>query len=186
MVAAGVNFTFYWLALRGRDRLWPQAAEVRAYLLILVAAIAIVTLGLVLSADGQGAADALRDSAFTVVSILTTTGYTTADFDQWPDFTRLMLLALMFIGGCAGSTAGGIKVIRIMLLGKAAAQELQRQLQPKAVQVLRIRGRVFSEASAAASSPSSPSTSPCSHSERSSWRPSASTRSPRCPAWQRP
>lgn len=145
MAAAGVNFTFYWLALRGRDRLWPQAAEVRAYLLILVAAITIVTLALVVANDGEEVADALRDASFTVVSIVTTTGYTTVDFDEWPDFARLALLALMFVGGCAGSTAGGMKVIRIMLLAKAGSQELQRQLQPKAVQVLRIRGRVFSE-----------------------------------------
>jgi trk system potassium uptake protein TrkH len=145
MAAAGVNFAFYWRAMRGRERLWPQAAEVRAYVLIMLGAVAAVTAALILSDYAGGAARALRDSAFTVVSIVTTTGYTTADFDQWPDFARLALLALMFVGGCAGSTAGGIKVIRIMLLAKAAGQEVQRQLQPKAVQVLRTRGRVFSE-----------------------------------------
>jgi trk system potassium uptake protein TrkH len=145
MAAAGVNFTFYWLALRGRSRIWPQAAEVRAYLLILAAGTAAVTASLVLADDGNGLAESLRAAAFTVVSVVTTTGFTTADFDQWPDFARIALLGLMFVGGCAGSTAGGIKVIRVMLLGKAAGQELQRQLQPKAVQVLRIRGRVFSE-----------------------------------------
>lgn len=144
MVAAGVNFAFYWRALRG-DRLWPQAAEVRVYLLVLVAGIAVVTLTLVLSDYAGGAAAALRDSSFTVVSIVTTTGYTTADFDQWPHFARATLVALMFVGGCAGSTAGGMKVIRVMLLAKTAGQEVQRQLQPKAVQVLRTRGRVFSE-----------------------------------------
>ncbi len=145
MVASGINFSFYWLALRGRDRLWPQAAEVRAYLVVLAGATVVVTLSLLIADDAAGVAASLRASAFTVVSVVTTTGYTTADFDQWPDFTRLVLLALMFVGGCAGSTAGGMKVIRFMLLGKAAGQEIQRQLQPKAVQVLRIRGRVFSE-----------------------------------------
>ncbi|MFP5362396.1 MAG: TrkH family potassium uptake protein [Thermoleophilia bacterium] len=144
MIAAGVNFAFYWRALRG-DRLWPQAAEVRAYLLILAGATAVVTLTLVLADGGPGFGEALRGSAFTVASIVSTTGYTTVDYDQWPEFARLTLLALMFVGGCAGSTAGGMKVIRIMLLAKAAGQEIQRQLQPKAVQVLRTRGRVFSE-----------------------------------------
>ncbi len=145
MAASGVNFAFYWLALRGRDRIWPQAAEVRAYLVVLVVATGVVTGALVLLEDGPGLGEALRGAGFTVVSIVTTTGYTTADFDEWPDFARLALLALMFVGGCAGSTAGGMKVIRVMLLGRAAAQEVQRQLQPKAVQVLRVRGRVFSD-----------------------------------------
>jgi trk system potassium uptake protein TrkH len=145
MTAGGINFGFYWLVLRGRDRLWPQAAEVRAYLLILVGATAVVTLSLLLVDEAAGLGDSLRASAFTVVSVVTTTGYTTADFDTWSDFARLMFLTLMFVGGCAGSTSGGMKVIRIMLLGKASAQEVQRQLQPKAVKVLRTRGRVFSE-----------------------------------------
>ena len=145
MIASGVNFAFYWRAMRGRDRLWPQAAEVRAYLLILAGGTAAVTSSLVLSDYAGGASEALRDAAFAVVSLVTTTGFTTADFDTWPDFARITLLALMFVGGCAGSTAGGLKVIRVMLLAKAAGQEVQRQLQPKAVQVLRTRGRVFSE-----------------------------------------
>ena len=145
MVAGAINFSFYWSALRGRDRLWPQAAEVRAFLLILLAACAVVTGSLLLADEGGSVAETLRASAFSTTTVVTGTGYTTADFDEWPDFTRLFLLGLMFVGGCAGSTAGGMKVIRVMLLGKAAFQEVQRQLQPKAVQVLRVRGRVFSE-----------------------------------------
>ncbi|MBD0281443.1 MAG: TrkH family potassium uptake protein [Thermoleophilaceae bacterium] len=145
MAAAGVNFAFYWLALRRRDRLWPQLAEVRAYLLILLGAILVVTLSLLASQEDVGLGGSLRASAFTVVSLMTTTGYTTADFDLWHDFARLGMLVLMFVGACAGSTAGGMKVIRVMLLGKTAAQEVQRQLRPKAVQVLRVRGRVYSE-----------------------------------------
>ena len=145
MIAAGVNFAFYWLALKGRDRIWPQAAEVRAYLLILLGATAAATATLLLAENAGDVGSSVRDAAFTVVSVMTGTGYTTVDFDEWPDFARLGLLGLMFVGGCAGSTTGGIKVIRVMLLAKAANQEVQRQLQPKAVQVLRTRGRVFSE-----------------------------------------
>jgi trk system potassium uptake protein TrkH len=145
MAAAGINFGFYWLLLRRRDRLWPALAEVRAYLLILVVAIGVVTLTLVMSDDSLGFGDSLRASAFTVVSVMTTTGFTTVDFDVWHDFARLGMLALMFFGACAGSTSGGMKVIRVLLLAKTAGQEVQRQLQPRAVQVLRVRGRVYSE-----------------------------------------
>ena len=145
MALAGVNFAFYWRVLRRRDQLWPQAAEVRTYVLLLVAGIAAVTAALWLVGHAGGPAGALRDGAFTVTSVMTGTGYTTADFDAWPAFAVLALLALMFVGGCAGSTSGGMKVIRIMLLGKTAGQEIERQLRPKAIQVLRTRGRVFSE-----------------------------------------
>jgi trk system potassium uptake protein len=145
MVAGGVNFAFYWRAMQGGGRIWPQAAEVRAYLVILLLGTVAVTAAVVLSADGPGLAEGLRMSAFSVVSLTTTTGYTTADFDTFHDFARMALLGLMFVGGCAGSTAGGMKVIRVMLLGKAAAQEVARQLQPRAVQVLRVRGRVYGE-----------------------------------------
>jgi trk system potassium uptake protein TrkH len=142
MLAGGVNFAFYWRALRG-GRIWPAAAEVRAYLLIVAGGTAAVTASLVL-ADG-GLWQSLRESTFAVASTMTTTGYTTEDFDLYNDFARAFLLLLMFTGGCAGSTAGGIKVIRVLLLAKASAQEVQRQLRPTAVQVLRTRGRVFSE-----------------------------------------
>lgn len=144
MLAGGINFAFYWRALRGQG-IWPQAAEVRAYLLIVAGATAAVTAALVLTDPAAALAEHLRDAGFTVTSIITTTGYTTADFDEWDDFSRAGIVLLMFVGGCAGSTAGGLKVIRVMLLAKAAGQEVSRQLRPKAVQVLRMRGRVFSE-----------------------------------------
>jgi len=144
MAAGGINFAFYWRAMRGRG-LWPQAVEVRAYLLILAGSIALVTVSLAVAANAPGVWDSLREAAFTVTSIMTTTGYTTGDFDLWGDYARMHLLILMFIGGCAGSTAGGMKVIRALLLAKTAGQEVQRQLRPQAVQVLRTRGRVFSE-----------------------------------------
>ncbi|MCU0314564.1 MAG: TrkH family potassium uptake protein [Solirubrobacteraceae bacterium] len=145
MVASGVNFAFYYRALRGRDRLWPAAAEVRAYFLILLGATLAVSASLVISSDGYGIGEGLRQGAFAVSSLMTTTGYTTDDFDDWNDFARVSLVVLMFVGACAGSTAGGMKVIRVMLLAKSASQEVQRQLEPQAVKVLRVRGRVFSE-----------------------------------------
>jgi trk system potassium uptake protein len=144
MAAGGVNFAFYWRALRGKA-IWPQAAEVRLYLLILAASIAAVTLSRALNDEEGRVWQNLRESAFTVTSIMTTTGYTTAEFDHWNDYARAHLVLIMFVGACAGSTAGGLKVIRVLLLAKTAGQEVQRQLRPKAVQVLRTRGRVFSE-----------------------------------------
>ena len=144
MAAGGINFAFYWRAMRGGS-LWPQAVEVRAYAAILVASIGLVTLSLALADGTPGVWESLREASFTVTSIMTTTGYTTGDFDLWGDYARLHLLILMFIGGCAGSTAGGMKVIRALLLAKTAGQEIQRQLRPQAVQVLRTRGKVFNE-----------------------------------------
>jgi trk system potassium uptake protein len=145
MVLGGINFALYWRALRGDDSLRAQLPELRAYLMILVLATAVVTLTLVLSDTRIGAADALRDSAFTVVSITTSTGFITADFEEWNSFGQLVMLMLMFVGGCAGSTAGGMKVIRVLLLGRAAAQEIERQVRPTTVQVLRVGGRVYTE-----------------------------------------
>jgi trk system potassium uptake protein TrkH len=145
MALGGVNFALYWRALKGKGSLWPQLAELRAYVVILVGATAVVTASLILSDTTISAGRALRDSAFTVVSIITSTGFITADFNEWDSFGRLVMLLLMFVGACAGSTAGGMKVMRVMLLGKAAAQEVERQVRPKTVQVLRIGGRVFSD-----------------------------------------
>ncbi|MCW3009827.1 MAG: potassium transporter [Solirubrobacterales bacterium] len=144
MVISGVNFAFYWRALRGNG-IWPQAAEVRAYVLILLGGTAVVTASLVVSEEPGSFAQTLHDAGFTVTSIITSGGFITTDFDQWNDFARGFLLLLMFVGGCAGSTAGGLKVIRVLLLAKSAGQEVQRQLRPKAVQVLRTRGRIYTE-----------------------------------------
>ena len=144
MALAGVNFAFYWRAVRG-DSLRPQFVEVRAYVVILLAAIAVVTASVALANDADNVAEALRGAAFSVTTVLTGTGYVTDDFDAWNSFARIGLLLLMFVGACAGSTAGGIKVVRIVLLGKAAVQELDRQVRPNAVTVLRLGGKSFSE-----------------------------------------
>lgn len=144
MVLSGINFAFYWRAAR-RKSLFPQAAEVLAFLGILAAVIAIVGLSVYLADDAANAATSLRDAAFAATSVMTTTGFTTVDFAEWSDFALVAMLVLMSFGACAGSTAGGIKVIRLVLLGKAARQELDRQVQPAAVQVLRFGGHVYGE-----------------------------------------
>jgi trk system potassium uptake protein len=144
MAVAGINFAFYAKAIRGGP-LMPHLAEVRAYLAILVLASVAVWLSLELSGDAGDAAGGLLDSAFAVTSLMTTTGYVTADFDAWNQFARMALIILMVIGACAGSTAGGIKVVRALLLAKSGWQEARRQTQPAAIQVLRLGGRAFSE-----------------------------------------
>lgn len=144
MVLAGVNFAFYWRAVKGGG-LMPQLGEVRAYLTILGVMIAAVTASVLLAGDVSGFGEGLRQAAFSTTTVMTGTGYVTADFDTWNTFARAAILTLMFTGACAGSTTGGMKVIRVTLLLKSAKQELQRQLQPTAVQVLRLGGRPFGE-----------------------------------------
>jgi trk system potassium uptake protein TrkH len=144
MILAGINFAIYWRVLRGQGAR-AQLAEAFVFLAILAAAAAAVIVSLELAADSSSLAGNARDAVFSVVSVATTTGFTTADFDAWDDFARLLLLALMVIGASAGSTGGGIKVIRAVLLGKTAWQMLQRQVQPRAVRVLRLGDRTFPE-----------------------------------------
>jgi trk system potassium uptake protein len=139
MILGGVNFAFYWRAIRRRS-VMPQAAEVMAFLAILAGAIAVITLSVELAGDAS-----LREAAFSVTSIMTSTGYATADFNAWNQFARVAFLVLFTSGACAASTAGGIKVIRTVLLTKAARQELERPLAPTAVRVLRFGGHAYSE-----------------------------------------
>lgn len=144
MIVGGINFAFYWRAIRGKS-LMPQLNEVVTFLAIVLAISSAVAASVFIADDVDGFGSGLLDSLFSVTTVITTTGYTTADFDGWNSFARTTILVTMFIGACAGSTAGGIKVIRVMLLGKSALQELQRQLRPNAVQVLRVGGHVYRE-----------------------------------------
>jgi trk system potassium uptake protein TrkH len=144
MIAGGINFAVYWRLLRGGPLL-PQLAEVRAFLLILGGAVVLATISLLTAGNEGSLSEALRRSMFNIASVVTTTGYTTTDFDLWNHFARFGIIILMLIGGCAGSTAGGLKVIRVMLVAKGALHEMQRQLRPSAVTVLRLPRRVFSE-----------------------------------------
>ena len=144
MTLAGINFAIYWRLIRHRSA-GTQMAEAVAFVTILGAAIVAIVVSLELAADASTVGRAIRDATFSAVSLMTTTGYTTADFDRWNEFARVALLALMVVGASAGSTAGGVKVIRAVLLGKAGWQELQRQTQPTAVRVLRFGGRNFPE-----------------------------------------
>ena len=147
MLLGGINFAFYWQAVRGKSvaRQWP---EIKGYLLIgLAASIAVVAILLLLDKMGG---QAIRHGVFSTISLLTGTGYVNSDFDQWASSAQIILLGLMFIGGCAGSTTGGLRVIRVLLLAKSAKQEIEHQLNPQKIQVLRIGQRIYQDGTAKA------------------------------------
>ncbi len=119
-----------------------RISEVWAYLGIIFAAIVIITINIGSLYDSLGIA--VRDAAFSVGSVITTTGFATADFNNWPEFSRMILLLLMFIGACAGSTGGGMKVSRIMLMCKTLLNELRLETHPKQVKKIKMDGQVIS------------------------------------------
>ena len=140
MLVAGTNFSLHYHSLRGRVSDYWKSEEFRFYLGIVAVFAALLTVNNVL-AGAYKAGDAVRHSVFQTVSITTTTGFTTADFGGWSSSAQLILLFLMFIGGCAGSTGGGIKMLRVMIILKQGLVELKKLLHPRAVIPVRIDGR---------------------------------------------
>ncbi len=140
MFAAGINFSLHYYALTGKPGRYFKDPEFRFYFLFLAVATLFLTLNTWL--DGWGAfARCFRDSIFTATSILTTTGFCTADFDQWPDASRLLLVVMMFVGGCAGSTGGGMKVVRVFIMLKKMVRELKLFMRPSAVIQMKLGGK---------------------------------------------
>lgn len=142
MIAFGINFSAYYLILTKKFRQAFSIEEVRGYLGIIAVAIAIIAFNTRHLFSGIGTA--VQQAAFQVGSIITTTGYSTTDFNQWPSLSKAVLVLLMFIGACAGSTGGGIKVSRILLLCKAARKELQLYLHPNAVKKIKMDQKLVS------------------------------------------
>ena len=143
MLLFGVNFNLYYFLLIRRFREAFGSEELRAYFLVVAAAVAAITADIVHIYGSVGTS--LRYAFFQVASIITTTGYGTADFNLWPTFSKGILLVLMFIGACAGSTGGGIKVSRILILLKDAFREMKKMLHPNAVATVRLEGKPVSE-----------------------------------------
>ncbi len=140
MLLFGINFNLYYLILVKRAREAFKSEELRVYLLIAAAATLMIAANVYTAY--QNAGESLRHAFFQVSSIMTTTGYATADFAvAWPEFSRHVLLLLMIVGACAGSTGGGLKVSRLLLLVKTLGQELRRLLHPRVVTVVRLEGR---------------------------------------------
>lgn len=131
MILFGVNFNAYYFILFRQIKRALHMEEVRYYFLVIFASTAIIFISLL--QDAMHMADALRHSAFQVASIITTTGFSTADFDLWSQTSKTVLVLLMFIGACAGSTGGGIKVSRIVILLKTVKKELSSYLHPKII-----------------------------------------------------
>ena len=138
MLLAGINFTLhyrFWIERRPR-RLFSDI-EVRFYLIVVLIAAVTITVSLVLQ-DGQAPLPALRSSLFQVCSITTTTGFVTANFEVWSPLAQLILFALMFFGGCTGSTAGGLKASRILLLLKVIGREFKQMVERRGVFPIRL------------------------------------------------
>jgi trk system potassium uptake protein TrkH len=144
MLLAGMNFALHFRWMRGQFQALPREPELRLYLSIVAVATALVAADLMM-AGRAGSLAALRLSFFQVSSIMTTTGYGSADFDTWPHFSRAVLLLLMFVGGCSGSTGGSVKVVRALIVAKRVALDLRRLVQPHAVLPVRIGARTLPE-----------------------------------------
>lgn len=143
MFLAGTNFTLHYFCIRGRPMAYLRDTEFRTFLFLLLGSIAAITGILWFSGTMDSLAQALRASAFTSISINTATGYCTADFDQWPNAARGLLAVQMVIGGCGGSTAGGMKVVRFLILFRVLRAQLERTHSPHSVRQIKIGGRVF-------------------------------------------
>ncbi len=140
MILAGANFALHYKILRKGKINYARDDELRFYVFIITAGTLILTFLLYRDMYGD-IAISFRYAAFQIVSIITTTGYASVDFNQWTDPSLFILLLMMFIGGCAGSTAGGVKVVRILLLLKYARREIFKAVHPRAVRPIKLNGR---------------------------------------------
>lgn len=143
MILFGVNFSCYYLLLLKQFKSVFRDEELRLYVLIILASIGLIALDIRGLYTTLG--ETVRHAAFQVGSIITTTGYCTTDFDLWPSFSKTILLCLMVVGACAGSTGGGLKVARVLLLLKGLGRNIRKMLQPRKVDVIRNNGTVVDE-----------------------------------------
>lgn len=143
MALFGINFNLYFLVLCAKVKDALKSEELRAYLGIMISAIVVIFINIYRLFGSVG--EALRAAAFQVSSIMTTTGFTTVNYDEWPVLSKMILLLLMCIGASAGSTGGGFKVSRILLLFKSARRELKRMGHPRNVSVVKFSGKRVSE-----------------------------------------
>ena len=143
MALFGINFSCYYLLLLGQMRSVFKDEELRLYLGIIFGSILLIVLNLRGFYGTLG--ETIRHTAFTVSTIITTTGFATTDFDLWPAFSKAIIMLLMIVGACAGSTGGGLKVARLLLLMKSLKRNIGQVLKPRKVQVVRNNGAVVDE-----------------------------------------
>jgi len=141
MILFGVNFNIYYLLLIKKVRLAFSSEEVRMYFSIIIASILLITINITANGYYSSFGAALQQASFQVASIITTTGFATADFNLWPQFSKVILVMLMFIGACAGSTGGGIKISRILIMLKTVRKELRQLLHPRSIKKIQIDGK---------------------------------------------
>lgn len=139
MILFSVNFNIFYLIITGNILRAIKSEELWAFLGIIAFSIATITINV--SSMYESIGDAIRDSAFSVATVISTTGFATADFDKWPLFSQVILVLLMFIGGCAGSTCGGLKISRLILLIKNGLREIKYIFQPNSVYSIRFEGK---------------------------------------------
>lgn len=139
MILAGVNFTLHFRMLTGRFRSILSNSELKAYLAIIFLSTVFIAFSLHNNVY-ETMGDSFRYAAFQVATFITTTGYATADYEQWPYFTQVILFMLMFVGACSGSTGGGIKVIRLVTLLKQAINEMKYLVHPRGIFVIKLSG----------------------------------------------
>lgn len=139
MLLFGVNFNLYYLLLLRRIRTALKSSELWCYISIALVSVVIITANIM--PIYKNFADSLRQSVFQVASIISTTGFATTNFDSWPGLSKAILLLLMFSGACAGSTAGGLKVSRTVMLFKSVGKELRKMLHPRSVAKIHFEGK---------------------------------------------
>jgi trk system potassium uptake protein TrkH len=145
MILFGVNFSCYYLLLLRQFRSVFRDEELRTYVGIILGSILLIVLDLFLRGYYSTLGETIRHVAFQVGSIITTTGYATTDFDLWPSFSKTLLLCLMIVGASAGSTGGGLKVARLLLLIKGIRRNIRQMLNPRKVEVVRNNGNIVDE-----------------------------------------
>ena len=138
MFLAGVNFSLHYHGLRGRFSAYWQNEEFRLYVILSLSSVLILMVANWYYQTYTGLGENLRTALFQVYTVMTTTGFGTADFNQWPAVCKVLLVALMFVGGCAGSTGGGIKVVRFLLFFKYARLQLRSLVHPRAVGTIKM------------------------------------------------
>lgn len=141
MLIFGVNFNLYYLLLIKRFKSVLKSTELWCYIAIVVLSVAAISVNIYSSYSGF--AETVRTATFQVSSIITTTGYATTDFNLWPGFSKMILVMLMFIGGCAGSTAGGFKLSRVLILIKSTFRDLRQTMRPRSIASVKLEGKTL-------------------------------------------
>ena len=143
MLLFSVNFSVYFLILCGKVRQALRSDELRFFLIVVAASTVLISFNIYSMVGTAG--DSVRHAAFQVASIISTTGFASTDFNLWPEFSKTILVLLMFIGACAGSTGGAIKCSRVLLLLRAIRREIRQIIHPRSVNVVKLDGRVVDE-----------------------------------------